>query len=627
MATNPFKQLDVIRIASAKGSRITDCYKLMYSHELWIKAYAKLAPNPGNLTQGTDSQTIDGFNLKLISELIEALRQEKFRFSPVRRAYIPKKNKGAKRPLGVPSFKDKLVQEVMRMILQNIYEPIFSANSHGFREGHSCHTALSQIKNTWKGLVWCIEGDIKGFFDNISHTKLLSILEQKIDDRRFLLLIHNALKCGYIEDWTYHKTYSGTPQGGTISPILANVYLHELDKFIKAFMEQFHKGKTRRKNREYAKLGHKIAQCAKIVKAKDEESQTKEWEGREELIQKVRDLKKLQRKTLSIDPLDPAYRRMKYVRYADDFVIGIAGTKEEATTIKAKVKQFLDENLQLELSDEKTLITHLENRIEFLGYHFFRWNRQRVVRVRYKNHKNPLIKRTLSFAIKLEIPQQKMIEFTKKQAYGCFQTVESRHRKRLVTHSEVEILYTYNAELRGFANYYQLANNYHHLDRLFHIAEYSFLKTLANKRKSTVAKVASSLRSHVQGELCLLVGNKTGKKIPHKLVRLKHLPKHSGGMKSGSPQVDEMPNVMKYSASTELERRLMANECEACGKEGLLEVHHIRKLKDLKKKRNISWLEKKMIERNRKTLVLCYDCHHLHHEKQIPIEQLESRMN
>jgi len=626
MATNPFRQLDVIRKASAKGSRIKDCLRLMYQKELWLKAYAKLAPNPGNLTQGTDSQTIDGFNLKLIDELIEQLRLGKFRFPPVRRAYIPKKNKREKRPLGVPSFKDKLVQEVMRMILANIYEPIFSENSHGFREGYSCHTALSQIKNTWKGMIWCIEGDIKSFFNNINHTKLISILEKKIDDRRFLLLIHNALKCGYIEDWTYHKTYSGTAQGGVISPILANVYLHEFDTFIQGLIDQFTKGTHRRRSREYNRLRSRIDYWGKIVKAKDEENQESEWDGREQLIQKIRDLKKLQRKTISIDAFDPSYRRMKYVRYADDFVIGIAGTKEEAKAIKAQVKEFLADNLKLELSLEKTVITHLSNRVEFLGYHFLRWNRQRVVRVKYQNYKNPLIKRTLSGAIKLEIPQQKMIEFAKKQRYGCFQTVESRHRKMLINNSEVEILYTYNAELRGFANYYALANNYHHLDRLFYIAEYSFLKTLACKRRSTVAKVAQKLRSHVQGELCLLVRDKNGKQRPHKLVRLKHLPKPSGAVKTSQPAVDVMPNVMKYASCTELEKRLVASKCESCGKEGHVEVHHVRKLKDLKKKPNISWLERKMIERNRKTLVLCYDCHHLHHEKQIPIEQLESRM-
>lgn len=168
MASNPFKQLEVIRIASAKSRPISDCYRLMYKKELWIKAYSKLAPNPGNMTQGLDNQTIDGFNLKLIDNLINQLQESKFRFSPVRRVIIPKKN-GKKRPLGVPNFKDKLVQEVMRMILENIYEPTFSENSHGFRPGRSCLTALSQIKNTWKGLTWCIEGDIKGFLDLSSY--------------------------------------------------------------------------------------------------------------------------------------------------------------------------------------------------------------------------------------------------------------------------------------------------------------------------------------------------------------------------------------------------------------------------------------------------------------------------
>jgi len=228
MATDPFKQLDVIRSASAQGRRIKDGYRLMFKPDLWVKAYAKLAPHPGNMTPGMDGQTIDGFNLKIIDDLIRQLQEGSFRFSPVRRAYIPKKN-GKQRPLGVPDFKDKLVQEIIRMILENIYEPVFSENSHGFRPHRSCHTALSQIKNTWKGLVWCIEGDIKGFFDNISHTGLISILEKKIEDRRFLRLLHNALKCGYVEDWKFHVTYSGTPQGGIVSPVLSNIYLNELE--------------------------------------------------------------------------------------------------------------------------------------------------------------------------------------------------------------------------------------------------------------------------------------------------------------------------------------------------------------------------------------------------------------
>ena len=529
--------------------------------------------------------------------------------------------------MGIPNFKDRLVQEVIRTILENIYEPVFSENAHGFRPCRSCQTALSQIKNTWKGLVWCIEGDIKGFFDNICHTKLISILEKKIDDRKFLLLIHNALKCGYLEDWKFHTTYSGTPQGGIVSPVLANIYLNELDSFMEELMEEYCRGSIRRRSKEYSRLKAQIFHQRRIVKERDNQSQSREWEGRSERIQRISNLKKLQRKVISIDPFDPGYRRMKYVRYGDDFVIGIAGSKEEAVAIKAKVKEFLHRSLSLELSEEKTLITHLEKKIQFLGYHFSKWNREKVVRVEYKNYKHPLIKRTLSGAIKLEIPRQKMIDYAKKQGYGCLETLTSNHRSKLFNNSEIEILHTFNAELRGFANYYKLANNYHHLDHLFYLAQYSFLKTLAGKRKSTVGKVAKDLRSHVQGELCLLVKNRKRENIPHKLVRLKHLPKHRGALKVSESDTNTLPNVERYSGSTELEQKLMANRCEACGKtEGLMEVHHVRKLKDIREKKNINKWDRIMIARNRKTLVLCYDCHHLHHEKQIPIDQLESRM-
>lgn len=623
MATNPFEQLDVIRKASAKGRQIKDCYRLMFKKGLWIKAYSKLAPNPGNLTPGSDCQTIDGFSLRLVDDLIAQIREGKFRFTPVRRVYIPKNNGKGKRPLGIPNFRDKLVQEVMKMILENVFEPIFSENSHGFRPNRSCLTALSQIKNTWKGLIWCIEGDIKGCFDNIDHKTLKSIIERKINDRRFILLLDNALKCGYMEDWKYNRTFSGTPQGGIISPILANIFLNEFDQYMDSLMEQFNTGKVRRRNKEYTKLGFQIYQRRKKIKNGNRIHKTSHWAKRSTFVQEIRKLKQLQREIISIDPFDPNYRRMKYVRYADDFVIGIAGSKREAAEVKSLVNNFLT-TLKLELSEDKTLITHLENNIQFLGYQFKRWNRDRVVRVKYKNHSHPLTKRTLSGAIKLEIPYSKMVGYAKKQKYGTLDTLKSNHRTRLINNSELEILYTYNTELRGFANYYRIANNYHHLDPLFHLAQYSFLKTIANKRKSTVRKVAHSMRKFLQSELSLKTGSKNNEKI-HKLVRLKHLPKHKGALKTDSPGIDQVLNTMKYSASSELERRLMANQCEACGtSKGVMEVHHVRKLKDIRKRKNIKWLDKIMIERNRKTLILCYDCHHKHHERQLPIDQLES---
>ncbi|WP_233269567.1 reverse transcriptase/maturase family protein [Alteribacillus sp. YIM 98480] len=576
MAKNPFRQLDVIRDASRKKSMISDCYRLMYNKELWIKAYAKLYPNTGNLTKGTSDETIDRFSLQKIDDIVDQLKAGTFRFAPVRRDYIPKSN-GKKRLLGVPNFKDKMVQEVMRMILENVYEPVFSDNSHGFREGRSCHTALSQIKNTWKGLTWCIKGDIKRFYDHMDHSVLINLISKKVNDRRFLLLIHNALTSGIMENWTYHQTYSGTPQGGFISPIFANIYLHEFDMFMEKQLKKFDNGKVRVRKGEYTKIRSKISTLSRKIKRLDERNGHQMWEGREELILSIQE-RKIKVGIPSIDPMDENHPRMKYVRYADDFVLGIAGSKQSASYMKEMIKIFLKEELQLDLSDEKTLITHLKKPVPFLGYEFRKWNEVKIKKVMCKNHKHPMKKRTLSGAIKLEIPEKKIKEFAIKNGYGNLDTFKIIHRAKLINNSELEILYTYNAELRGIANYYKLANNYHHLDKLFYLAESSFIKTIANKRKSTSKKAASSMRTHKQGVLCLVKKDKHGNEKLHQFVKLKDLPKHQGAIKAVSPEIDILVNTFKYSGRTNFEKRLLANKRKACGTtEGQMEVHHVRK--------------------------------------------------
>lgn len=550
MAANPFRQLRVYRNASQKGNIITDCYRLMYKKELWMKAYAKLYPNGGNLTKGTSNETIDGFSLQKIDDIIEQLQAGTFRFAPVRRVYIPTSN-GKKRTLEVPNFKDKLVQEVMRMILENVYEPIFSENSHGFREGRSCHTALSNIKTTWRGLTWCIEGDIKGFFDNINHSVLLKLLSKKINDHRFLLLIHSALTSGIMENWTYHKTFSGTPQGGIISPLLANIYLHEFDMFMEEQMKEFNKGKTRAGSKRYLKIRSEIKNLSRKIKRLDNKNGHKQWEGREDLVLNIQELKQKQLQIPSVEPMDKEFERMRYVRYADDFVIGMAASKQSVMNTKEMIKNFLEKELLLELNEEKTLITHLENPIPFLGYEFRIWDSVMVKRVSYKGYKHPMKKRTLTGEIKLEIPEMKIKEFAIKNGYGNLDNFKIIHRAKLVNNSEMEILHTYNAELRGIANYYKLASNYHHLDKLFYLAESSFIKTIANKRRSTSMKVASSMRTYKQGVLSLVRRDKQGNIRLHEFVKLKDLPKYKGAIKTDSPEIDRLTNTMKYSGRTE----------------------------------------------------------------------------
>ena len=204
-------------------------YRNLYNKELFLLAYQNIYASQGNMTQGTDGKTIDAMSLNRIDGIIASLKDESYQPQPSRRTYIPKKN-GKMRPLGIPSFDDKLVQECVRLLLEAVYEGAFAKTSHGFRPNHSCHTALSQVQVCFTGVKWFVEGDIKSFFDNINHEVMVDILTERIKDERFLRLIRKFMKAGYLEEWQYHNTYSGTPQGGIISPILANIYLDKLDR-------------------------------------------------------------------------------------------------------------------------------------------------------------------------------------------------------------------------------------------------------------------------------------------------------------------------------------------------------------------------------------------------------------
>ena len=313
------------------------------------------------MTQGTDGKTIDGMSIRRIDKLIECLKDESYQPQPSRRTYIPKKN-GKLRPLGIPSFDDKLIQEVIRMLLKAVYENSFSDTSHGFRPKRSCHTALQQIQTGFTGVKWFVEGDIKGFFDNINHEILIKILSERIKDERFLRLIRKFLKAGYLEEWRFHNTYSGTPQGGIISPILANIYLDKLDKFMEKLQAEFNCGKRRNPIKEAYELEKKRGVLAKNLRKATNETE------KSALLEKIRELDKKKGDFPYSDPFDSNYKRLQYTRYADDFIVGIIGSKADAETVKEKIKEFTSEQLSLELSEEKTLITHSAKRARFFGY-------------------------------------------------------------------------------------------------------------------------------------------------------------------------------------------------------------------------------------------------------------------
>jgi len=588
--------LENIRQNSArnKDEVFTRLFRYMLRPELYYLAYKNLYANTGAATKGVDNDTADGFSEEKVNRIIEALSNGSYRPSPVRRTYIPKRN-GKLRPLGIPTFTDKLVQEVLRMILESVYEPIFLPSSHGFRPGRGCHTALKDIKHAFHGTRWFIEGDIKGFFDNIDHQVLANLIGSKVKDARIIQLVNMMLKAGYLEDWKYHGTFSGTPQGGIISPLLANIYLHELDKFVQQKKTDFDKPKERKFTPEYAAVIGKTEYIRRCLKTEEDPEKISE------LLERKKNLRSQQ---LRLPAKSQTDKCLKYIRYADDFIIGINGSKEECEALKLEIKEFLASNLKLELSDEKTLITHSSNYARFLGYDIcVRRNNQ------IKRDSRGFSKRTLSNMTELNIPLKDKIERYLSD-HGIVQVVngELRPVKRgeLIRFTDLEILNIYNSELRGICNYYFMASNFCSLHYFAYLMEYSCLKTLAAKHKSKISKIKRMYRDG-KGGWCIPYQTKTG---TNKMYFAKY--QDSKKIKVAD---DRLPNVVAQTmnSSNSFDSRLKAHVCELCGRTDSkqYEIHHVKKLKDLKGKSD--W-ERVMIARKRKTIVLCYECHHAIHD-------------
>lgn len=615
-ADTTIRAVEAIAKASSKGRRINGLYRLMGNPEvLWKQAYANLYANKGAITKGVNSNTLDGFSEERVNHLIRTLDAKEYRFTPVRRTYIPKKN-GKLRPLGIPTGDDKLVQEVVRILLEQVYEPIFSENSHGFRPAKSCHTALTQVQRNWTGMKWIVEFDIKGFFDNIDHQKMLAILEKRIDDKRIVALVKMMLKAGYMEGWKWNPTYSGTPQGGVISPLLANIYLHELDMFMENEIASFTKGKRRAESLEYRNLRHQQELIRRKIRRRKEGLRVyRTTQPLHELYFEEKRIGAEMRKIPLGDPFDANYRKMQYVRYADDFIIGIIGSKQDAVEILQKVREFLKKELSLELAEDKTCIRHAESGVLFLGYEvktYRNWNRLRKITVGGTR----TLMRTISGSLQLHVPPTRLAKFCTDHGYGtyCANDIKGHTRPRLLQRSDAEIILTYNSEMRGIANYYALATGYKcALNKLIAKAQFSFYATMAQKYKTKTSKIMQKLRLPNGAGYGVKV-EINGKPITYKLFKLAdHEPP-----KMANTKLDIKPTTDWYTLSrTELTQRLNANICEYCGKVGgYMEVHHIRSLKDVEKYKH-EW-QRQMSRMFRKTLVLCRDCHNELHSRGLP---------
>jgi group II intron reverse transcriptase/maturase len=575
--------LAIISERGKKGLPLERVYRHLFNRDLYLMAYGKIYRNAGALTPSSTSETADDMSLRKIDAIIEAVRYERYRWTPTRRVYIEKKHSTKKRPLSMPTWSDKLLQEVIRLILESYYEPQMSECSHGFRPGRGCHTALQDIDRTWLGTTWYLEGDIKACFDSLDHQILLNTLAEKIHDGRFLRLIRELLQAGYLEDWKYNATLSGAPQGGIVSPILSNIYLTKLDKYIEDILIPANtKGTKRQPNPKYSVLLYEAARLR-----------------RKGQHQEANEVRKRAQQLPSVDPDDPEYRRMKYVRYADDWLVGFTGSRAEVEEIKRQIGTFLRDELKLTLSEEKTLITHARTEAaRFLGYH---------ISTMQANTYRPHGKRYVNGKVELRIPE----DVLKQKCERYLRNGKPIHRKELETETAYSIMTRYQAEYRGLVQYYQMANNLNRLKTLRWVMEVSLTKTLAAKFKLTVPKVYDRYHTThiVEGKsykgLCVIVEREG--KTPL-IAKWGNIP-----LKRKTRVIlDDQPRqTWIWTGHTELEKRLLADTCELCGSHENISVHHIRALKDLHqpgRREKPRWMHV-MASRRRKTLTVCWSCH------------------
>jgi group II intron reverse transcriptase/maturase len=573
--------LGVLRERGRRGLPCDELYRQLFNPHLYLLAHGRIYANHGAMTPGACGETADGMSLAKIGRIIDALRHERYRFQPVKRIYIPKKS-GKLRPLGLPSWSDKLVGEVIRLLLEAYYEPAFSGRSYGFRPGIGCHTALTDVAVSWTGTTWFIEGDISDCFGSLDHEIMVSILAEKIHDNRFLRLIKQMLRAGYLEDWEWNATLSGCPQGGVVSPVLSNIYLDRLDKFVETvLMPEYTRGAGRAPSPAY----REVKNALRRARSRGDRAAARELRAR------LRSLP-------SGDPRDPGFRRLRYARYADDHLLGFSGPKAEAEQIKARLAAFLRDDLKLDLNQDKTLITHARSgAARFLGYE---------ITVQHSPDR-PQISGVVGLRVPRAVVKAKCAPYL---AHG-----KPERRTELMNLTDLLIISTYGAEYRGIVQYYLLAGDVWRLNRLEWVASTSMLKTLAAKHGSTVTKMARKYKAKTD--------------TPHGLRTCFAARVERAGRKplvarfGGIPLIRQKKAVLTdrqpvpATGRKELTIRLLARRCEWCGQHATVEVHQVRCLADLTRpgRPQPEWAHL-MAAMRRKTLVVCASCHQAIHAGQ-----------
>lgn len=582
------------RLTYDREGKCTNAYKILIHSNMLLGSYGKFKSKPGNMTAGTDKLTLDGISIKYIDDLHDKLKNESWIPQPSKRIYIEKAN-GKKRPLGIPSPRDKIVQESMRKVLENVLEPKFLDCSHGFRPSRGCHSALKKIRY-WNGIKWFIEGDIKSFFDEIDHHVLESLLKKHFRDQQFIDLYWKMVRAGYVEFNTFKQTSMGTPQGSIISPILSNVYLHELDMFIESERIRTDNAykKTNQRNKEYEKLDNRIQNITKqenILKARGEKINEAD---KTERIQKIKE-RRLVPSTIPKEDTSKIY----YVRYADDWIIGARGSYEYVENLKNKIKEFLQQELKLTLSPEKTLITDAFGirPAVFLGT---RITRVKAMKGQIKNYRNKKghqqrISGTGTF---MTAPIETLIN--KMITKGLAEQKINRHgepvyqgkaRSGWQNLPTKDIVVRYKSILNGILNYYSFVDNKSRLNIIYWILKSGLVKTIATKlklksMKKVFAEYATNLERLHSFECPSLVRSPKDFKTTTRVNEYSFF------------------DTIKWNVRT---RAVFREGCRICGALNDIEMHHLKHIKTINIK--LKGIDKEMAAINRKQIPICKNCH------------------
>lgn len=570
-----------------KNWKHKDIFRILNNDEIWLAAYEKLKSNKGAITPGSTPQTMDGMSLARLKRLKEQVCSEQYNFKNVKLTYIPRAD-GRKRPLGLPTANDKIVQEVIRLILEAIYEPVFSELSFGFRSGRGCHDALAHVEEKFRWVDYVIEGDIEQAYPTINHHILIKILNKRIKDPRFVRLIWKLLRCGVLIEERSVLLKKGMPQGSIASPILSNIYYHELDEFIQKIMINTSTPKSDLKSSAYKSLEHQISKINKEMKSHEQHSY-----ARQELAKK---LKALRTKRLETPSLKDKAIRIEYVRYADDWMIGVAGDKDLVIKIKNDVDYFMKNTLEQRLSPTKTMITNLRvGNVNFLGYEIF-LPKNRPIR-EYKGKGVRTIRRGQP-ELRFDIPVANVTKRLAEKGYLKKLKNEIRpiSRASYAVLEDQVIVSHYRSLWLGIFNYYSGCTNRGRLQYIHYLLHMSCAMTLGHRHRLSCSKI---FKKHGKGLTIKIPDTKKTVSFPYKTTwRLSEKKWYKG--KRISFTLDRYANIVARSS--------IGLPCIICDSNiGLCEMHHVKHVR--KQGFRYKGFRHQMALLNRKQVPLCKDCH------------------